>query len=237
MSRVLVIGDTHFPAVHPSYLNFVQDIAEQYRCNTFVHIGDVVDLHAISRFDALPEAPGAQDEYFQTMKFIKDWYKVFPKLIITEGNHDFRQYRQSRIVNIPARFLKGYNELYGTKKWNWVTEIVIDGVYYFHGTGVSGLHPAYNTMQKMLMSTVMGHIHTAGGIKWRANPARRLFGMDSGCGVDDKHLAFKYGDHLKVRSILSCGVVIDGMPQHIIMPCSKGERYHRSRSEKKEKGT
>ena len=233
MSKILVVGDTHFPAVHPGYLSFVQDVASRYRCDTFVHIGDVVDLHSISRFDALPEAPGAEDEYEQTKKVIKKWHKIFPKLVVTEGNHDFRQYRQARTVNIPGRFLKGYNELYETKGWKWLAEIVIDGVYYFHGTGVSGLHPAYNTMQKMLMSTVMGHIHTAGGIKWRANPEKRLFGLDVGCGVDDKHLAFKYGEHMKVRSILSCGVVIDGMPSHVIMPCAEGEKYHRGRFNKK----
>lgn len=230
--KVLVIGDTHFPAVHPAYLSFCEDVAEKFNCNTFLHIGDVVDLHAISRWDALPEAPGAQDEHEQTKRVIRKWHKVFPKLIVTEGNHDYRQYRQARTVNIPARFLKGYNELYETNGWKWLPEVIIDGVYYFHGTGVSGLHPAYNTMQKMLMSTVMGHIHTAAGVKWRANPEKRLFGLDTGCGVDDKHLAFKYGEHLKVRSILSCGVVIDGMPQHVIMPCGEGEKYHRRRFEK-----
>lgn len=227
--KVLVIGDTHFPAVHPGYLSFCQDVAERHRCNKFVHIGDVVDLHAVSRFHALPEAPGAEDEHDQALGVIEKWRKAFPKLTITEGNHDIRAYRQAREVNIPGRFLKGYNALYDTPKWEWVTESVIDGVYYFHGTGVSGLHPAYNTMQKMLMSTVMGHVHAAGGLKWRANPEKRLFGMDTGCGVDDKHLAFKYGEHLKVRSILSAGIVLDGMPWHVIMPCSDGEKYHRGR--------
>jgi len=229
--KIGIIGDTHFPAVHPGYLDFVTDTFEKHRVDKVLHIGDVVDLHAISRFQKLPEAPGATDEYKQVIKVIKRWYRRFPKVTVTEGNHDQRTYRQAREVNIPARFLLGYNELYHTPRWKWLAEIVLDGVYYFHGTGVSGLHPAYNTMQKMLMSTTMGHIHTAGGIKWRANPEKRLFGLDVGCGVDDKHLAFKYGEHLKVRSILSCAVVIDGQPQHIIMPCGKGERYNRHRFE------
>jgi predicted phosphodiesterase len=227
--KVGIIGDTHFPAEHPGYLDFVTDTFDKHRVTKVIHIGDVVDLHAISRWQKLPEAPGADDEYKETMKHIKRWRRRFPSMTITEGNHDYRTYRQAREVNIPARMLLGYNQLYQTPRWKWLAETTVDGVYYFHGTGVSGLHPAYNTMQKMLMSTVMGHIHTAGGIKWRANPEKRLFGMDVGCGVDDKHLAFKYGEHLKVRSILSCGVVIDGSPQHIIMPCGKGERYHRSR--------
>jgi predicted phosphodiesterase len=226
--KVLVIGDTHLPAVHPGYLDFVSDVGEKNRCDKVVHIGDVVDLHAVSRFKKLPEAPGAMDEYKQTMKEMSRWKRRFPKLLVTIGNHDWRPYTQAQEVGIPSHYMKNYNELYKTK-WHWKLETVIDGVYYFHGTGVAGLHPAYNTMQKMLMSTVMGHVHSAGGLKWRANPEKRLFGMDVGCGVDDKHLAFKYGEHLKVRSILSCGVVIDGMPNHIIMPMGRGEKYHRSR--------
>lgn len=229
MARVLVIGDSHEPASHPGYRAFVIDLAAKYHCNKFIHIGDLVDFHAISRFDPHPEAKGAIDEYELAKKNIAKWYKTFPGLTITQGNHDLRVYRAAAEQGLPDRFLKGYNELFGTPKWKWVKDIIIDGVYYFHGTGVSGMHPAFNTMQKMLLPTVMGHIHSAGGIKWRANPERRIFGMDVGCGVDDSHISFQYGENIKVRSILSAGVVIEGTPAHIIMPCSQGERYHKSR--------
>lgn len=231
--RVLVVGDSHFPAVHPGYLRFVEYLAEQYDCNKFVHIGDVVDFHAISRFKPSPEAEGALGELEAAQKELRRWYKSFPKMTVTEGNHCQRAYRAAAEVGLPSRFMVGYNQLFDTPKWTWVKDIVIDGVYYFHGTGTGGQHPAYNTMQKMLMSTVQGHIHTAGGIKWRANPQRRIFGMDVGCGVDDKHISFHYGMNMKVRSILSAGVVIDGTPQHVIMPAGDGERYHRSRFSKK----
>jgi predicted phosphodiesterase len=230
--KILVIGDTHFPAVHPGYLRFCEDIAKKYSCNKFVHIGDVVDFHAISHFDTDPEANGALGEHELALEDVRRWYKSFPKLDITEGNHDQRVYKGAAESGLPQRFIKGYNELFDTPKWNWVKDVVIDGVYFFHGTGVGGQFPAFNTMQKMLMSTVMGHVHTAGGIKWRANPERRIFGLDVGCGVDDKHMAFNYAAHLKVRSILSAGVVIDGVPAHIIMPAGEGERYHRSRFKK-----
>ena len=45
MSRVLVIGDTHFPAVLDGYLQFVKDIKAEYKCDTILHIGDIVDHH------------------------------------------------------------------------------------------------------------------------------------------------------------------------------------------------
>jgi predicted phosphodiesterase len=231
MSKVLVIGDTHFPAVHSGYLSFCEDLADKHNCNKVVHIGDVVDWHAISRHEKQPEAGDALTEFEQARKHIKKWRKSFPNAVVTEGNHDVRVARQAATVSIPQRFLKGYNELFDTN-WTWVTDYKIDGVYYFHGTGCGGLHPAFNSMHKMMMPTVMGHIHSAGGVKWRANPERRIFGMDTGCGVNDKHVSFKYGENLKVRSILSAGVVIDGTPQHVIMPCGRGEKYHHERFDK-----
>lgn len=231
MSKVLVVGDTHFPAVHPGYLSFCEDLAEKFSCNKFVHIGDVNDIHTISRHETQPEANDTLTEHDQAMIHVNKWKKSFRKMKVCEGNHDARIFRQAASVKIPQRFLKGYNELYETE-WDWLPDFQIDGVYYFHGTGCSGLYPAMNTMQKMLMPTVMGHVHSAAGINWRANPERRMFGMSVGCGVDDRHVAFKYGEHLKTRSVLAAGVVLDGTPQHYIMPCGEGEKYNRSRFKK-----
>ncbi len=229
MSKVLVIGDSHFPAVHPGYLAFCSDLRDKYKCDTAVHIGDVCDVHAISQHERSPDAQGPVDEYEAAMEDIKKWKKAFPVLHVCEGNHDARICRMAATVNIPSRFLKGYVELYDTPKWNWKPEHTFDDVFYTHGTGAGGSYPAFNLMQKMLMSVVSGHIHSAAGVWWRANPLRRIFGLNVGCGVDDKHVAFKYGENLKIRSILSAAVILDGVPMHLVMPCGPKEKYHRSR--------
>lgn len=235
MSKVLCIGDQHAPATHPGYLAFCRDLHSRFNCNAVVHIGDVADFHSISRHETAPEADGPEAEFNLAYDQIQEWHKAFPDAKVCEGNHDKRLYAQAATVNIPGRFLKGYKELWDTSTWDWKPEHIVDDVYYFHGTGCGGMYPAPNTMQKMLMSVVMGHVHSAGGIWWRANPIRRIFGMNTGCGVDDKHIAFRYGENLKVRSILSAGVVLDGVPQHIIMPIGRGEAYHRSRFTKGKK--
>lgn len=230
MAKVLVIGDTHFPAVHPGYLKFCRDLHAEYGCDTVVHIGDVVDLHAISLHDKDPDAQGAVDEYESALEHVKAWYKAFPDARVCEGNHCQRIARMAATVSIPSRFLKGYNELYKTPGWQWATDHTIDEVFYTHGTGNSaGICPAFNIMSKMLLSTVSGHVHTAAGILWRANKLRRIFGMNVGCGVLDSHVAFRYAANIRIKSILSAGVVLDGIPHHRIMPCGKGERYHASR--------
>lgn len=227
--KVLAIGDIHEPVSHPGYLAFCQDLYKKHKCDSVVFIGDVVDWHAVSFHVHHPEAPGPKDEYLLALEGVARWHKVFPKAKICIGNHDERLLRLAETVNIPASFLRDYGEIWKTPKWAWGVEHTIDDVYYFHGTGMGGLHPSFNAMQKMLMSVVMGHIHSAGGVKWRANPSRRIFGMDTGCGIDDKAVAFAYGRHQRVRSILSAGVVLDGIPVHEIMPCGPGEKYHRSR--------
>ena len=56
-----------------------------------------------------------------------------------------------------------------------------------------------------------------------------MFGMDVGCLIDDKAMAFAYGQRIKIRSVLSVGVIIDGVPQVIPMPVGRGEKYHDSR--------
>jgi len=226
--RVLVIGDIHEPVSHPGYLAFCKDLRAKHRCDQVMFIGDVVDWHAVSFHAHHPEAPGPKDEYELAKVGVSKWCRTFPRARVCIGNHDERLIRLCETVNIPKQFLRDYKEIWGTPNWEWDTEFVLDDVYYFHGTGSGGIHPAYCTMQKMLMSVVMGHIHSAGGIKWRANPVRRVFGMDTGCGIDDKAVAFAYGHHLKVRSILSACVVLDGTPIHEIMPCGPGEKYHRS---------
>ena len=140
-----------------------------------------------------------------------------------------RVIRLAESVNIPPQYLRNFNTIWNTPTWKWVEDITIDGVYHFHGTGRSGLYPAYNAMKDHLMSVSMGHCHTASGFKWSANPDKRTFGMDVGCGIDVDAWQFAYGKHMRKRPILSAAVIIDGTPQHFIMPCGRGEKYHKSR--------
>lgn len=229
MSRVLAIGDIHEPVCHPGYRAFCRDLRRKFRTTKTVIIGDILDHHAISFHAANPMCPGPEDEYQLAKKKIRVWHNDFPNAIVTLGNHDARVVRLAESVNIPSRYLRDYNEVWKTHTWEWVEDVIIDDVYYFHGTGRGGLHPAYNAMKDMLMSVVMGHCHTASGVKWSANPGRRTFGLDTGCGINIDAYQFAYGRHLRSRPILSAAVVIDGVPHHFVMPCGPGEKYHKSR--------
>ncbi len=226
MNKVLCIGDIHEPVCRKNYLPFCQDLYREWDCDTVVFLGDIADFSAISFHAAHPECPGPNDEYRLAYAKIQKWYKAFPRAKVCIGNHDARIIRLAESVSIPAKFLRNFNEVWDTPGWDWDYHHIIDDVYYFHGTGNGGTYPAPNAAKKMLMSVVMGHCHSAAGIKWIASPQRRIFGMDVGCGIDDKAFAFAYGQHNIKRSIISAAVVLDGVPYHEIMPISKGERYY-----------
>ena len=228
MARVLVIGDIHEPVSRKGYLQFCRDTRRKWNCNKVVFIGDLVDWSAISFHLRNPEGPGPVDEYGLAFRAIRRWYKAFPQALVCVGNHDARPHRVAESVSIPARFIREYSDLWKTPGWSWENHHIVDGVYYFHGTGNSAEHPAWNVMRKLQMSVVMGHCHSRAGIKWAANTARRTFGMDVGCGIDDKMYAFAYAKDLIQRSILAVGVVIDGIPYHEVMPVGRGEKYHDS---------
>lgn len=233
MSRVLIIPDLHEPCARPGALQFCKDVKRQHRCDEIVFIGDVTDWHSISFHARHPEMPGPKDEFKLAFKCLQKWHKAFPEATICLGNHDRRIVRLAESVNIPEQFIRGYGEVWKTPGWLWVHEAIIDDVLYSHGEGAgTSMYPAYNKMKKMGMSCVLGHIHQAGGIKWLVNPLRRMFGMDVGSLIDDKSMAFAYGKYTTIRSVLSCAIVIDGVPQHIIMPCGKGEKYHDSNFKK-----
>lgn len=226
MYNVLVIGDLHEPATHSKYLKFCKDMYRKYKCNKVVFIGDIVDWHAVSFHPKEPACPGPLDEYELTKQKVQLWYKTFPKALVCIGNHDERPERLAKSVSIPTACLVDYNSLWETPGWNWAYQHIIDEVCYFHGEGYSGIHPAWQALNGKLMSAVMGHCHSRAGLKWLCTPTKRLFGMDVGSGIDAKAWQFVYGKYLKMRPILSIGVVLRGTPIHIIMPCAKRERYN-----------
>lgn len=230
MARVGVISDTHWPFTHPMYLRFVQDVFDAWAVDTIIHIGDAVDLHALSFHEHDPNGMSAKGEKDVAKKSVARWKAVFPDLNICIGNHDERQYRKARAAGIPDDYIRPYADVYDTPDWTWDFYHNIDDVLYEHGTGTSGKDAAINRAMQKRTSLVMGHVHAFGGVKWHTNEYDRIFGMNVGCGIDCRSYAFAYGKNFAIRPTLGCGVVIDGTnPYFEPMACSRGEKYHRSR--------
>lgn len=215
---VLVIPDTQFPFEHVDMFDFLKAVVKKYQPNDFVHIGDEVDLHAMSNFDHDPDGYSAGHELKEALKKMHILYKIFPKMKVCTSNHTARPFRKAMKHGIPKAFLRDYHEfLEAPKGWEWADKWEIDGVVYEHGEGQSGANGALKAALGNMQSTVIGHLHAFAGIAWSANPRHLIFGFNCGCLIDNKAYAFAYGKNFKNKPILGCGVVIKGIPIFIPM--------------------
>ena len=204
-NRILVIGDIHAPFELDGYFEFCKETYANYNCNKVIFIGDIIDNHYSSFHVSDPDGMGGGDELDRAINCVKKWYKKFPDADVCIGNHDRIIMRKAFDSQIPKRWVKSYNDVLGTPKWNWTERIVCDGVQYVHGEGGTARTKSKNDM----MSTVQGHIHTQAYVEWAVGRNFKVFSMQVGCGVDGNSYAAAYAKNFKKQAI-GCGVVIGG---------------------------
>jgi len=203
--RILVIGDLHEPFTLDGYLAFCKDQYQKHGCNRVIFIGDIIDNHYSSYHEQDPDGMSAGEELEYSIKKIKKWYKAFPNADVIIGNHDRMAYRKAQSSGLSKKWIRAYDEVLGTPKWNFTERVVYDGVQYVHGEGGTARTKAKND----LMSTVQGHIHTQAYTEWMVGANFKIFGMQVGCGVDSENYAMAYAKAYKKQAI-GCGIVIGG---------------------------
>ena len=231
--NVGVIGDTHFPFCHPKYLDFCYEVFNKFQCTEIVHIGDEVDNHAISFHETNPNGESASKEAIMAMQQLNIWYKRFPNVKVCIGNHSALHKRKALANGLPERFIKSYEDAWEAPRgWKWSLEWEIDGVLYTHGTGSSGQAGAINRARDARQSTVIGHIHSFGGVLYSSSDKDMIFGMNVGCGIDINAYAMEYSRPFPKRPTLGCGVVLDGGRIAIFVPMPLGSKIVRLPSKK-----
>lgn len=212
-----IIGDLHAPFVHPRYIDFLMDTFGSHGVTDIISIGDIVDNHAMSFHDSDPDGRSPGDELKKAVEVLQPYYKAFPKVKVTLGNHDLIPYRKVKVMGLSKEVIKTPDQIWQSPEgWSWDTSFQIDGVLYKHGTNRSGKTPALNLAIRSLQSVVIGHVHSAGGVKYCTSPNYRIFGLDVGCGVDVNAYAFEYGKEFDSRPILGCGIVKDGREAYFL---------------------
>jgi predicted phosphodiesterase len=223
--NVGVIGDTHFPFCHPDYLDFCYDVFDKFGCSEIVHIGDEVDNHAISYHESNPDGESAGKESDKAFEDLQKWYKVFPDVKVCIGNHTALHYRKAKTSGLPDRFIKTYEEVWSAPKgWKWSLDWEINNVLFTHGTGSSGQMGAMNRAKDNRQSTVIGHVHSFGGVLYSASERDLIFGLNVGCGIDVNSYAMEYGKTFAKRPTLGCGVVLDGGRIGLFVPMDLGKK-------------
>lgn len=216
MSNVLVIGDTHCPAMLDHYPNFLAEIYEAWDCDRVVHIGDLVDFHGISFHTKEFGIPDVERELDEARVQVQALTELFPEVDYLTGNHSALPVRQAQEAGLPPSLVLSLSEILQLPdSWHVhprYTDWVIDDVIYRHGDkGRSNqTNAAFLNAQNEFMSVVQGHLHSQGGTLYGANQNARYFGMQVGCGVDPRSPYLNYSKVYSKRPMLGCGVVLDG---------------------------
>jgi predicted phosphodiesterase len=211
--RILFLSDIHAPYQHPDCLKFLKALKTKYKPHLVVSVGDLADFHDISFHKSDPKLPNATRELEALQTFSRDLEKLFPKMIITLGNHDSLPKRRLFDESMPESFLKPYNDIYGVGKgWQFVDDLTIkDGseiIYVAHGITKDGRKLA----AQRGVHVVQGHHHTECRIDFVSNPRNLLWSLQVGCLIDRNALAFAYDKLNLNRPIIATGLAIRGMP-------------------------
>jgi len=204
----LVVGDTHMPFEHRDYLRFCKRLAKIYECTRFVHIGDLVDNHAISYHEKSMRSLSAAVEMEEADLHLKYWFRAFPQMYVCWGNHDRLVARKNQTTGLPERCYRPFREMWNLPKgWKDGFEFILDDVLYKHGTGFSGRYSHVTAAERSRMNTVIGHTHSSGGVEYIASSRDCIFGMNVGCGINRKTYAFEYGKDFPRKAIIGAGIV------------------------------
>ena len=215
--NVLVIGDLHCPFDLDSYLDWCIEIKENYNCNQTIFIGDIIDNHYSSYHETSADGMGGADELEFAIERIARWYKAFndkgTKIII--GNHDRMIMRKAQTSAIPSKWIKSYKEVLNVPNWDFVERFEQDGVQYIHGEGGT----ARTKCRADMMNTVQGHLHTQCYTEHYVGKKYRVFGTQTGCGIDFTSYAMAYAKYGKKPAIGAAVIANNGtLPINLLMP-------------------
>lgn len=226
----LIIPDLHIPYEHPDALAFILTVDRTWfpgGHRVVVNLGDEVDSHSISRHMPDPDGRSPGDELEDAKHKLRDWFTAFPKVHLCISNHTVRPWKRAYESGLPKAFMKSVNEVYGAPPgWKWADRWLLEGVVFEHGENVSGPLGALNAAKQNHGPTVIGHLHTFGGVVHaEAQDGKGVWGLNAGCLINATEYAFAYAKNLRNKPTLGCGVLNDGVPHFVPMRTDQAGRW------------
>jgi len=214
-SRILVIGDLHEPFSKPGYLAFCKRVYRKYDITHVIFIGDIIDNHFASYHETDPDGLGGKHELDLAIQNVGKWVKAFPHADVIIGNHDRLILRKAFTGGIPSMWIKDFRDVLNAPGWNFTERMVYNDIQFIHGLGSR----ARAQCRKDLMSTVQGHFHTDAYVEYVVGQNFKIFGMQTGCGVDRKSYAMAYACNWPKQAIAVGVILEDGeLPFNVMMP-------------------
>jgi hypothetical protein len=227
--RILCISDLHFPYAHKDSIEFLKAVKRKYKPDKIVCIGDEIDQHGLSYHESNPDLDSSGPELAKAKSQIRPLFKLFPEVDLLSSNHGDMVYRKAKTAGIPRYCVKSYGEILDAPKgWKWHIDLTLkmsDGrqVFFHHGKSACILKAS----QAMSMCMVQGHYHEKFDIRYWGNPTGLYWGMQIGCSIDDKSMAFAYNKTNLKRPIIGHGIIIDGQPHLLPMVMNKRGRWNK----------
>ena len=211
--NVLIIGDIHAPFDLDNYVKFCYEQQKKYDCGTVIFIGDVIDNHYSSYHESDPDGYGAGEELDRAINRLNDYYHTFPKARVIVGNHDRLVNRKAFSAGVSKRWIREYKDVLDVPNWEFLENIDLYNININHGEGGT----AKNRIKKELQSQIQGHLHSELYVEYLVGAKFIIFGMQVGCGVDNKAYAMSYGRNFK-KPAIGCGVLLDKGTLPIVIP-------------------
>ena len=206
LEKILVFSDLHIPYQDDKAIDcMIQYATKQYKPDTIVINGDLLDFYGLSNFDKNPARKDCiQNDLDTAKRFLYDLRKSFPKAKIyyLEGNHEVRLqkylWKNPELISLDAIRLENLLELkqnkiefIGASPDYWKRDnghlklgdiIIMHGDNRLNGAKYSQYsgYAAKNTMMTFQMSTVQGHTHRLGKV-YNSNPYKKMTGIEEGC--------------------------------------------------------
>lgn len=228
--RILCISDMHAPFNHPDTVAFLTAVKKKYDPTHVVCLGDEVDHHNLSFHDTDPDLPGPSDELNQAIAQLRPLYKLFPVVDLIDSNHGSMVYRKGLHHGIPRKYLRDYREvLEAPVGWTWHMDLLIttptgEDIFFHHGLSANIMR----VVEQRGICAVQGHFHNKFSIGYLGTPRALLWGMQIGCSIDGKALAFAYDRTNLARPIVGHGIIINGQPRLLPMVLERGGRWNGS---------
>lgn len=204
-SRILVIGDLHCPFDLEDYFDFCKETYQKWNCNQTIFIGDVIDNHYTSYHETDADGYSGGEELDLAIERLQRYYKEFPIADVILGNHDRLIMRKSQTSAIPSKWIKSYKDVLEVPTWNFTERIEYDSVQYIHGESGTARTKSKADMQ----SCVQGHLHTQAYTEFSVGRNFKIFGTQTGCGIDFSSYAMAYAKAGK-KPAIGCAVIIGG---------------------------
>lgn len=205
-----IISDTHFPGHVDGALEFVLEIGEKWGVTQWVHIGDVIDHHYISRHPTELDAWNPVEEAEKAKAELAYWVEAIPNMTIMKNSHDKIPVRQAKTVGMPEMFLRPLNEIYVLPDtWVWADRVeLFNRTIIEHGLGSNGMYGAKNTSKSLGCSWIQGHTHAHGAVFDLPRPTGDCCAMNVGCLMDEKKYFARYGKNYKIPVSLGMGIAL-----------------------------